>query len=213
MVYFIKFYGKSRPKTILEIEKPIKNMQIQETLTKFNWVDIVIICMVLTTVYKGSRKGFIIEVFKLLGLLAAIYVSLHYFSIASDRLLGILPGLGVIFTDFTCFLSLSLAGYLAITAIRSIFCRLIKMEAVSGLDKWGGFALGFLRGILLTSMLIILFHLSTITYLKASARKSYLGSRLSLINVQIYEGIFNGLVSRFATTETINKNINEIFEE
>ena len=96
-------------------------MQIQETLTKFNWVDIVIICLVLTTVYKGSRKGFIIEVFKLLGLLAAIYASLHYFSLASDRLLGLWPGLGVIFTDFICFLSLSLAGYLAITAIRSIF--------------------------------------------------------------------------------------------
>lgn len=188
-------------------------MQIQETLTKFNWVDIVIIGMVLTTVYKGSRKGFIIEVFKVLGVLAAIYVSLHYFSRASDRLLGLLPGLGVIFTDFFCFLVLSIAGYLAITAIRSAFCRLIKMEAISGLDKWGGFALGFLRGILLASMLIIVFHLSTVIYLKASARKSYLGSRLSTIDTRIYEGIFNGLVSRFSSQETLNKDINEIFEE
>lgn len=188
-------------------------MQIQETLTKFNWVDIVIICLVLTTVYKGSRKGFIIEMFKLLGLLAAIYASLHYFSVASDFLLGVLPSLGVVFTDFACFLGLSFAGYLAITALRSIFCRLIKMEAVSGLDKWGGFALGFLRGILLASMLVIIFYLSANTYLKTSAKKSYLGSRLSTIDVQVYEGIFNGVVSRFTTTETINKNINEIFEE
>lgn len=188
-------------------------MPIQETLSKFNWIDIVLLCLILTTCYKGSQKGFVIEIFKLLGLILAIYVSLHYFSSTSDYLVKSFPALGVVFSDFVCFIVLAIVSYLALVTLRSAFCHLFKVEAAKGLERWGGLVLGFLRGLFVSSLLMIIFCLLAIPYLKASIHKSYLGSRLVFTDVKVYESLFNGIVSKFSPQEKLNKDIYEVLEE
>lgn len=188
-------------------------MPLGETVTKFNWIDIATICLILITSYKGSQKGFLTEMFKLLAVVLSIYVSLHYFSKVSDSLLGHFKNLDVIFSDFVCFVVLAILSYLAIALLREVFSHFVKVEAVSLLERWGGLALGFIRGLFLASMLFIIFYLSTAAYLKGSVKKSYLGSQLVLTDVKVYEFLFQGIVSKFAQSEKLNKDIYEIFEE
>lgn len=188
-------------------------MPLQETLVKFNWVDIMAICVIILTAYKGARKGFIIEIFKLLAVVLSLSVSLHYFSKASDSLLEYFPQIGIIFSDLICFVVLALLSYLAVTAAREALRRFIKTEAVSGLHKWGGFILGLVRGALLTGLLLIGFHFLNLNYLAGSARKSYLGSRLVSAGIKAYEFTFGGIVSKFIPNEGMNKDIYEVLEE
>lgn len=188
-------------------------MPLQETLVKFNWVDIMAICVIILTAYKGAKKGLIIEIFKLLAVVLSLSVSLHYFSKASDSLLEYFPQIRIIFSDLICFVVLALLSYLAVTAAREALRRFIKTEAVGGLHKWGGLILGLIRGALLTGLLLIGFYFLNLNYLAGSARKSYLGGRLVSAGIKAYEFTFGGIVSKFIPNEGLNKDIYEVLEE
>ena len=187
-------------------------MPLNETLTKFNWIDIVVAALVLIMSYRGFKKGFIVEMFKLSGIVLSIYVSLHYFSRASDFLYQRFPIIKLINWDFICFTILAVMSYLAMAAARNIFCRFIKVEAEGGLNKWGGMLAGFFRGCLSASMLFLLFYLSTVTYLKESVRKSYLGSQCVVTDAKVYEFIFNHIVSKFSPGDKLNQAIYDVLE-
>jgi membrane protein required for colicin V production len=187
-------------------------MPPQETLTKFNWVDIVAVSLILITTYRGAKKGFIIEIFKLSGLVLSIYVSLHYFSDASDSLLEYFPAIGIVFSDSLCFIVLAVVSYVAVLALREVLRRFFKTEASSGLQRWGGLTLGFIRGILFSGMLLIGFYFLNAHYLKVSAEKSFLGSHFVNTNVKVYEGIFNTIVSKFSPGAKLNEHIYDVLE-
>lgn len=187
-------------------------MLVAEAVATFNWVDVVIICQILITTYRGTRRNFIVELFKTLGLVVSIYLAMHYYSRLSDFLLELLPFFGIFFSDFICFLIIAALSYLAVVLLREGFCRLLKVEAVNLLDKWGGFIFGFLRGMLIASLLVVLLNLSFVKYLQKSVRKSYLGSRLVFIDMGIYEFIFDKVVSKFTPEEKLNQGIYDVIE-
>jgi uncharacterized membrane protein required for colicin V production len=188
-------------------------MPLQETLVQFNWVDIMSVCIIILTAYKGARKGFVIEIFKLLAVVLSLSVSLHYFSKTSDSLLEYFPQIKMAFSDMICFSVLAILAYLAVTAAREAIRRFIKTEAVSGLHKWGGLILGLIRGALFTSLLLISFYFLNVNYLIGSASKSYLGSRLVSAGIKAYEFTFGGIVSKFIPGDGLNKVIYEVLEE
>ena len=66
----------------------------RQILTQLNWIDILVIVTIITASYKGSKAGFSAEIFKLTGLILSIYLSLHYFSQASDLLTQYVPVIG-----------------------------------------------------------------------------------------------------------------------
>lgn len=188
-------------------------MPLNGDLTKFNWIDIVVAAFIFIMSYKGFKNGFIVAMFKLSGIVLSIYVSLHYFSDASDFLYNRFPAVELIFWDFICFSALAVLAYLAMAAVRNIFCRFIKVEAASGLNKWGGLAVGFFRGCLTASMLLLLFYFSAVLYLKESVQKSYLGSQCVVTDVKVYEFIFNHIVSRFSPGDKPNQSIYEVLKK
>ena len=89
--------------------------------------------------------------------------------------------------------------------LRRIFFKLVKMEAVSALNKWGGLVLGITRGFLFASLVIFIFIISGIGYLKKSVAASYSGKAIFKIAPATYVRVFNGLVSKFAAGEKFNQ--------
>ncbi len=187
-------------------------MNVTEVVTKFNWVDIFVICIILITTYRGSNRSFIIEAFKFLGIICAVFVSMQYFSILSDFLLARVPLIGVLLSDFFSFAVLAIVTYLVVVFIREGFCRLLVVEAVSLLDKWGGFIFGFLRGVIFASMLLFLFSIPATDYLRGSVQKSYLGSQLVMVNVKVYEFIIKNIYSRIYANQKPNDVIYEVVD-
>lgn len=182
-------------------------------LRQINWVDILVICLLLRTLYVSTTKGFAVELFKLIGIISSIYVSLHYFIIVSDflmRRVGPKERMPLQFMDFLVFVLLLIAVYLIFALVRNVACHFFKAEVAPALSKWGALILGLARGILTVGLLVFMLAISTIPYFKTSAKKSYSGQRLFNIVVSTYRNLWNGVMHKFTVNEQLNGVIDEI---
>jgi uncharacterized membrane protein required for colicin V production len=189
-----------------------------EIIKKLNWVDLFVIILLFRIGYVAIKSGFSVELFKLLGTTAAIYMSLHYYTAFSDWIAksSHIPiskeSMPLEFMDFISFLILAIAGYIIFVGLRIGLYRFIKMEAVPVLNKWGGLVLGILRGFLLAGLIIFMLAISTLTYLRNSAIKSYLGKGLFKVAPATYSWLWGNITSKFMTNEKFNKTILEVSE-
>jgi len=183
---------------------------------RLNWVDLVVIIAFVRICYVAFKTGFTIELFKLLGIIFAIYISMHYFTAFSDILVrrgATTEKVPLEFTDFISFLLLVIAAYLVFMFLRSVFYRFIKMEAAPNLQKWGGFVLGIFRAFFTIGLIIFMLVISSFTYTKDSVISSYTGRSSFKTAPATYSWIWYNLVSKFMNNEKFNKTILEIKEE
>ncbi|MCM8795922.1 MAG: CvpA family protein [Candidatus Omnitrophica bacterium] len=186
-------------------------------LKQFNWVDILVIILYLRIIYIAFKSGLIAEFFKLLGTLLAIYLALHYFTFLSDWVSARLPVVRekapLESLDFLCFVILTLVGYFSFVLLRSVFSRIIKTEAMPGLNRWGGFILGLIRGYLVVGLVIFMFVISSISYLKKSTQHAYTGRHLFQVAPATYKWFWEKVASKFMTHEKFNATLSEIQED
>jgi len=185
-----------------------------QILKQINWVDILVVIILIRIGYVSRKTGFVKEFFKLLGTIFALYLGLHYYTKLSDfvgKKINI-PAMPLEFFDFIFFVILVLIGYLIWVLLRESFTHFIKMEAVPTLSKWGGLILGLSRSILLSSLVIFMLAISSVNYFKESTINSYSGKKLFKVATQTYSIIWNGLMSKFMTQEKFNPTIYEIEE-
>lgn len=187
-----------------------------DIIKKLNWVDVFVIIILVRIGYVAFKTGFTIELFKLLGTVFAIYVSLHYYTVISDTILrrgATTEKVPLEFTDFVSFLLLVIAGYLVFVFLRSVFYRFIKMEVAPNLQKWGGLVLGMLRGFLCVSLIIFILVICSFDYSKDSVKDSYTGKSLFKIPPATYSWLWNNVTSKFMNNEKFNKTILEIQDD
>ncbi|HNX81278.1 MAG TPA: CvpA family protein [Candidatus Omnitrophota bacterium] len=184
-----------------------------------NWVDVFILIILIRVCYISLKIGFVAEVFKLAGLLFSMYLACHYFTFISDlistnvKLRYLPPLMPVEFLDFIVFVLLVFVGYGLFVLLRETLGKLIHTEAVATLNKWGGLLVGFIRGVLLASLVAFMLSITSISYFKNSTYQSYFGSRLFYVTPVIYSGMWNGLISKFMVFEKYNKTVDEIRDD
>lgn len=179
--------------------------------SKLKWFDFFIIILLLRICYIAVKCGIIIEIFKTLGTILAIFLSLHFYTAISESLnarfsISVIP---LEFLDFLVFVLLAICGYFAFLILRMTFSRLVKIEAVSLFNKWGGLVLGILRGILLVGLVTYLLVISSVIYLKTSVKNSYLGKTTLTIAPSVYRGLWSVIVSKFSAKENYNQYVDE----
>ncbi len=181
-------------------------------LDKLNWVDLVIIILLSRICYIAVRSGLLTELFKLLGIVLAAYLSMHYYIVFSAYLSGRL-GLKNIFGNFMdtiSFLLLAIIGYLVFVGLRIVFVKFIKAESTPGLHKWGGIIVGTARGFILASMFVFILAIAGPDYLHKSVVDSFSGRYWVKVGSGLYYGIWNNVMSRFMSAEKFNKGITEV---
>lgn len=187
-----------------------------EIIKSCNWVDVFILIILARICYISLRIGFVAEIFKLTGLLFSMYLACHYFTFISDlittnvKMRFLPPLMPVEFFDFLVFTILIFIGYGLFVLLRETLGKLIHTEAVATLNKWGGLVVGFIRGILLASLVVFMLTIATISYLKNSAYQSYFGHNLFYVTPAIYSGMWNGLISKFMVFEKYNTTVDEM---
>lgn len=182
------------------------------TLKNFNWVDLVAIILFFRICYLAAAKGVITEIFKLLGVVCAIYLSMHYFTVLSD-FFRLHKGTHVIplsFLDFLSFIILIVIGYLIFVLLRLILGRFAKMETTPKISRIGGLILGFARAYLCVSLVIFSLAISSISYFRKSAEKAYYGRFLFRSNVDTYAWMWNKFFSKFMRGEKYNPTVTEV---
>ena len=180
------------------------------TLKQFNWIDILIVIISIRICYVSLKSGFSVELFKFLGAVSAIYLSLHYYSDLADFMGAHIKKVPVEFFNLFAFAALAILGNLIFVLLRSIFYRFIHMEAVPQLNKWGGVVLGIARCILVVGLLTFILVIPNIDYLKKSVANSYSGKYFLKVAPNVYSGLWNNLISKFMPKEKFNKSVLDI---
>lgn len=187
-------------------------MQFNELLTKFNWVDVFVFTpILLRALYIGVRQGFIIEFFKTAGVFAVSYLSLHYYLVVG----GVLSGKTPFASDAinaAAYFTIICAVFLSFFFIRRGFLSIFKIETITLFNAWGGAALGFIRGILTTSIVMVFLLILNNAYLAGSVKESFFGGRLVRASPAVYRFIFDNFTAKFSPDEQINQNVFQILE-
>lgn len=181
-----------------------------DILKQFNWLDILLLVFFVRICVIASQKGLSVEIFKVLGTFFCIYLSFHYYSLFANAVysLPFFKFMSFDLVDFACFLILVFAGYFVFILLRRLFGMLFKMEDTPGLfNKWTGFALGIIRGVLCCSLLVYILFISGSGYLQQSTRNSMFAKPIFNIAAETYHGIWNGLMSKMMPLEKINKSV------
>jgi len=183
-----------------------------DIIRQFNWVDIAIIVIFIRVCYVAYRSELPVELFKLAGIICAIYISLHYYTAIADFFRGRMgtKNMPLEFLDFISFVFLAAIGILFFILLRVIFWRLVRIEAVSALNRWGSLLTGMIRGFFLVGILSFGLVISSVSYLRDSVGYSYLGSRSFRVAPAVYTWLWDAVASKFMTGEKFNSTVLEV---
>jgi len=110
-----------------------------------NWVDAVLVVLLLASVIVGSKKGLIRELMAFAVFFAAIIVSVNYID---DLVVYVYDKLGgsPLISTFLAFAILLAASYAAFKLLGLLFYRIADIKTGKKRDQMGGALVGFLRG-------------------------------------------------------------------
>ena len=123
-----------------------------------NWIDGVLIALLLAMVIVGSKKGLIRELMAFVVFFAAIIVSINYidhFAVWIYEQLGGSP----LTSAFLSFIILLAVSYAVFKLLGLLFYKIAALKNTGKRDQMGGALVGFLRGWLAVSYLTFLVFL------------------------------------------------------
>jgi len=121
-----------------------------------NWVDIVIIIIILLFILSGVRKGLLISIIELGGMVISLGVALALYVPAGTYLEGL--GLSPVYAGAVAFLTLGAVTVTVYSMLTWVLCRFIpELVMDSWLNKLLGSLPGLARGLVFVLMLIAIF--------------------------------------------------------
>jgi membrane protein required for colicin V production len=113
-------------------------------MTQFNLLDAVVLLILLGSVVYSTLKGFVRELLGMLSLVAAFFVSVSFYRVASESFKEVVKTENIaLFLGFAfVFLGTLFVGALVIWTVQ----KLIKFAHIQWFDRLLGAAFGFIRG-------------------------------------------------------------------
>ncbi len=153
-----------------------------------NWVDIVLLVLLVAAVIIGSKKGLIRELMALAILAATVIVSINYIDIIATKIYEQLGGSPLI-TAILSFIVLLAFIYAVFKIMGIIFFKIANLQSLGRKDQLGGALVGAIRGWLIISFIVFLVFLMPMPdkfYVEFD--NSFLGSSFAKTLPIIYEG-------------------------
>lgn len=161
--------------------------------------------------FVGMKTGFFVELFKLLGIVFAIFITHHYYTSVA----GFLHDKA----HFAPFVANPVAfGFLwflvvmVFKLVRDGLLILFKIQTNSAFNQWAGFAISLGRGVLVCSLTLMLLNSSETKILSRYISRSLSGQYLNGISLGVYEAVYYSLVSRFFEHEKLNMAVFKLKE-
>ncbi|MCR4336745.1 MAG: CvpA family protein [Candidatus Omnitrophica bacterium] len=173
-----------------------------------NLIDVMVVGILLRSIYIGFRQGAVVELFKLLGMIFAIFLCLHYYLQASALITEHLD-IGAPTNEFFAFAFLWLMIFVVFKIVYEGIAILIRNKIPDGINKIAGITLGLTRGILVGSLAIALVYVSKNNFLTSQAQQSFGGFYVAHISIDIYEGIYYRLIKPAFPSEEKNEALKD----
>jgi uncharacterized protein YkwD len=178
-----------------------------------NWVDLVLIVVVLLAVWAGWQQGFILGTLDLVNWLGSILLGIMFYSYMSDFLKMLFPSLGVWLLPLGFFLTIILARILIGLVTGRIAWSTPWSTNESVINKFLGIIPGFITGIIYATIIAaLLLALPLWDDITRATRNSAIASRLS-DEVEWVNGklspVFDKAINQTINNLTIHPGSNE----
>ena len=177
-----------------------------------NWIDGILVALLLATVVIGSKKGLIRELMAFVLFFAAVILSIRYidrFAVWFHEQIGGSP----LISAFLSFIVLLAASYAAFKLLGLLFYKIASVKEDRKRDQMGGALIGFLRGWVAISFLtLVAFLLPMPDWFYTSFEASFFGPTVAKTIPLIYDSaapIHKGKLTFMETMETTLLNQND----
>lgn len=179
-----------------------------ELVRRINWVDIIVIIILLRTSYASFQNGLTHEIFSLLGLVLNITISLHCYSKIGTSISRNLVGIPLHISKFICFIILMLIIWIAFRFFRIFLSRVIRIEWSPFIESTFGMVVGVARASLVASLVLIVIALTPVPYMQWSLRdRSLTGLFFLRIGPTIYEKLVRILPAVKTRERSVDRDI------
>jgi len=173
-------------------------------IKSINWVDVALLILFIRMIFVGVKNGFISEFSKSLGVVVAVFVSLHYYSFLAAWVV-LKTKLAWKFWDLVIFALIWLLVSVFFKYFREGLLILFKVETNhQGFDRYAAGVVAVGRGILVCSMTIFLLLLTRNGLLTRMTVHSYSFKVAGRAAVNTYSFLYKNLVDKLFAGEHYN---------
>ena len=173
-------------------------------IKSINWIDAALVFLFIRIIFVGVKNGFISEFFKSLGVVVAVFVSLHYYSYLA-ALAARKTNISWDYWDLVIFVGIWLLATFFFKLIRDGVLLLFKAETThEGFDKYAAGIVAVGRGILvcsLTIFVILLMHCGPLSRMSLHSYSYKIAGRAA---VNTYSFLYNHLVEKLFVGQHYN---------
>lgn len=153
-----------------------------------NWVDGVLLILLLASVIVGSKKGLVRELMAFIVFFVAIVVSINYIDQFAVWVYGKMGG-SVLVSAFLSFIALLAGSYAAFKLLGLLFYKVANIKQIGKKDQMGGALIGFVRGWVAVGFLTLLaFLLPLPDRFYTAFESSFFGPAIAKTIPLIYDG-------------------------
>jgi uncharacterized membrane protein required for colicin V production len=164
-----------------------------DMLSKVNWVDILVVIIMLRTIYMSFQNGLSHEIFPLFGAVLKLILALHFYSKLGSVLHRSISFISVSVCNMASFLAIVLIVGFTMMFLKGLVDAIIKVTWHPLIEKIGGMVVGVIKGAISASMVLIFLALVPLSYLQSSIKdKSLYGMLFLKIGPAIYLTVSGG---------------------
>ena len=175
-----------------------------EILKNINWLDILVLVIVLRAVYIGTKRGLTAELFNFFGVLVSLVAAVMWYARAADVLV-INFKLPVWLSQFLCFIIITQFFRIIFKYGLVLLLKILNVQFIPQLERIGGGIIGLGRGIILSGIIILTIGIIPNNYLRESIEvKSFTGSFLLKSTERTYTSLTFWMAQEQIQTEIFN---------
>jgi len=180
-----------------------------QIFSKINWVDVLVIIIMLRMSYIAFQEGLSREIFPLIASVCTIVLSLQYYTRLAIFLSKNAFNLPIALTSFLSFTALVICLSIVFKFTIVVLDKIIKVTWHPLLDRFGGLIFGIARASVIASMILIIIALIPLSYPKHSIKdRSLTGVYFLSVGPVIYERV--SFIFPKTKGEGISTNSNDI---
>ena len=121
-----------------------------------NWIDFVLVGLLLVAIIIGSRRGFFSGLMGILGLVSGVIFSINYSDQVTAKFLSHMR-VSTVMVVFMEFIMVFVLVYVSIKILGSLFYKFASLKPLGSLDKVGGAIMGIFQGWIVLGVILFLF--------------------------------------------------------
>lgn len=157
-----------------------------EIIKNINWLDIIVLVLVIRCAYMGARRGLTAELFNFFGIIISLVLAIQWYSRVADVLI-LNFGLPIWLSRLLCFVVIAQVIRIAFKYSLTVFLKVLNIQFIPQLEKIGGGIIGSGRGIIAAGILMLTLSFIPNDYMKESIQsRSFTGSFLIKVTERTY---------------------------